>query len=834
MLSTTDTSVIRIGIDLGTTNSSIALNDGSSIEVVRNAFGDESTPSVFGADKAGNIVVGKKGYERLYRASSKEESHNYVGEIKRLMGTGDTIEIRRLDRRFTPEEVSSEILKALKGDVQRLYPDLSLFAAVITVPAMFETMQNEATKRAGNLAGFDRVILLQEPIAAAIAYGFENHANETWLVYDFGGGTFDAAVISSEDGALQVLGHYGDNFSGGKDIDDAIVESVIVPRLLREFSLEDFDKEHYFTVFAKLKAIAESAKIELSTFESVSIDIDGLGLTDQEGKEVATSFILSRQEFESVISPIVDKTIDAVERTIRDAGIERANIARTILVGGTTLIPYVRRRVEEAVGSTVDGSVNPLTIVARGAAIYALGERVPQEMVRAHRDAALQPATALQLNYDPMTADLSQLITGKVDLPDPEGACVQITSADGSYFSGRMPLSNGAFVCTLDVNPGATTQYNVTLFDSAGSIVPTDPSAFSITHGLSVFGAPISHGIGVVYTRFDENGIPHEACDAYFDRTRIPPLEETRSFRAARTLRRGERNVLPIEVYEGDSDVPNLNLTLTRLEISGEDLPFDLREGTDIDITLRLDESRTLTVEAYIPDVDLQVDARVDMTYQMRDTVDLEREIDAQEVALSELEGHADEQAVARLKDDLAATKASLHAHADTDTKQKTVRDLRDIKAAAIELGKDAEWSRLEAALNDEANRANEALQIVEDGALRRDYGEQIEQVRNQGIEAVRTHDAVRAERSVDELSQLTIQILSSHPAWWYRFLEEFENGSLVVTNEWERRRLIEQGRRAVLNNDFQGVKDAVRALIGLLPNEERSKIPAGFAGITK
>lgn len=834
MLNSTDVSVIRIGIDLGTTNSTIALNDGPAIEIVRNIFGDETTPSVFGADKMGNVVVGKKAYERLYKSSSKEEGGNYVGEIKRLMGTSDTVRIDRLDRSFAPEEVSAEILKSLKGDVQRKYPDLPLFAAVITVPAMFETMQNEATKRAGKLAGFDEVILLQEPIAAAIAYGFKNHVDETWLVYDFGGGTFDAAIISSEDGMLRVLGHYGDNFSGGKDIDEAIIEKIIKPRLMSEFSLASFDRAHYFTVFAKLKAIAENAKIELSSVEQTSIDIDGLGLVDQDGREVATTFAMTRRELEECVAPIVDKTISAVKKTIEDAGIEKEAIDRTIFVGGTTLIPYVRRRVEEAVGAAVDSSIDPLTIVARGAAIYALGERVSNEALQAHRTVGNESVLTLELNYDPMTSDFDQLVTGAIQVENSDGCTVQIAAQDGFYSSDRIPVKNGAFWTTVDVRQNATTCYNVRVYDAKGNIVAAEPSSFSITHGLSVSGAPISHGLGVVYTEFDASGEPREACDLYFDRSRIPPLAETRSFRTVRTLKRNERNTLPVKVYEGDSDNPALNLILTRLEISGEDLPFDLQEGTDIDITLRVDESRGLTVEAYIPDIDLQLDARVDMTYRESDVSSIEREIDEQERRIDDLERHADAGEIQRLRSDLEATRESLRTREDTDAKQKAIRDLRDIKAAEAELSKRSEWRRLSNELDEQMGAVREVLDIVSDASERRSFAAQADQLYAQGGNAIDACDSVTAQRTIRELVDLTVRIMASHPAWWLAMIDKFDSGAFAVVDQWEKQRLIQEGRAAAQRGDEEGLRRAVGGLFNLVAPEDRARVSSGFAGITK
>src|ERR1700743_774502 len=158
---------IQIGIDLGTTNSEIAINKNGKPEIVKNVFGDEYMPSVFGIDKSKNKVVGKRAYERLYKDGSKEEFNNNKAEIKRLMGTSEAVSFQRMDAKMSPEEISAEILKSLKEDVVRKYPDFNTTAAVITVPASFSVLQSEATKRAGNLAGFKYVVLLQEPIAAA-------------------------------------------------------------------------------------------------------------------------------------------------------------------------------------------------------------------------------------------------------------------------------------------------------------------------------------------------------------------------------------------------------------------------------------------------------------------------------------------------------------------------------------------------------------------------------------------------------------------------------------------------------------------------------------------
>jgi len=298
--------VIQIGIDLGTTNSSVAINNKGVIDIVKNDLGDEYTPSVFGIDKAKNKIVGKRAYETLFEHAGLDEEKNYKAEVKRLMGTSETKFFERLDKEMRPEEISAEILIFLKEAIVKRYPKFDTSAAVITVPAYFSTLEAEATKRAGNLAGFEHVVLLQEPIAAAMAYGFSNSENNNWIIYDLGGGTFDVALVSAKDGILSVREHNGDNFLGGKDFDSLIVNKIIKPKILENFELKNFDgnNKKYKGVFSKLKYKAEEAKIYLSNYEQTIIEIEEIG-KDDNNKEINLSIEISRAELQALIKPLV-------------------------------------------------------------------------------------------------------------------------------------------------------------------------------------------------------------------------------------------------------------------------------------------------------------------------------------------------------------------------------------------------------------------------------------------------------------------------------------------------------------------------------------------------
>ena len=226
---------IDYGIDLGTTNSSIAVLDGTDVQVFRDNEGRDYTPSAVWIDKQGRLFTGRQAYEHL--DSDRENAFN---EFKRQMGSEAVYKFARSGRAMRPEELSAEILKALREVVSKRRPE-EVSAAVITVPAAFELPQCEATNKAAQMAGLTASPLLQEPVAAAMAYGFQSKSDRVfWLVYDFGGGTFDAAVISIRDGVIQVVNHGGDNHLGGKDIDWAIVNDLLVPAVLKEHKLTGF------------------------------------------------------------------------------------------------------------------------------------------------------------------------------------------------------------------------------------------------------------------------------------------------------------------------------------------------------------------------------------------------------------------------------------------------------------------------------------------------------------------------------------------------------------------------------------------------------------------
>lgn len=834
-----DNSVIKIGIDLGTTNSEIAINNGSNVEIIKNALQDEYTPSVFGVDKAGNKVVGRKAYDKLYKSSSEEEFKNNKAEIKRLMGTGETVHFDRLGSDLTPEEVSAEILKSLKEDATRKYPELQTTAAVITVPAYFSSLQAEATKRAGQIAGFSYVVLLQEPIAAAMAYGFDNAENQNWLVYDLGGGTFDVALISSKDGILNVLGHSGDNFLGGKDFDWKVVDEVIKPAILEKYKFKGFDRssDKYRSIFARLKAIAEAAKIELSQYDKVTLEVEDIG-KDDDGNEVYISINLARKDFEELIKPQVDKTVDLAKKTLKDSGVPSSSISKIVLVGGPTQIPFIRETLEKEFKLKIDNSIDPLTVVARGACIFGLSQRVPQEILMDSRDID-DSEKKVTLFYESMTSEDEQTVTGKIEeLSDAESDYfIQIQSDSGLYTSSKIKLRNGKFFDTVAIDKGTTNIYWLYLFDDNGNTVPLFPESFSITHGLSVSGAPIPHEIGVVYAKksIDSGFQLTEVCDPYFDKNSIPPLNETKSYRTIKKLLKGKDNNLPIKVYEGDSPNPQNNEVITTLKIDGKELPYDLPENTDIDITINIDESRTVTVDVYIPSIELSLNARADSHAQKINTAELEKELATQRERLKKIESSVSPREYEKLEqtvDELATNVKN--ANNDTDDKNKAERDLRELKSTLDKVESEKELPQLKSELDEVLNDAQQFIDALEDENEKTQALEQLKLLKNEGDKAVRDEDKTMLVRVIEQIRQVAMRALLQNPAVWVWQLNEIKQRQHELINQTDGEYYINKADKAIDDGDIEELQRCVRSLLDLLPEETQEEITSNMAGITK
>lgn len=830
---------IQIGIDLGTTNSSVAINNNGSIEIIKKPGGVEYTPSIFGFDKGKNRIVGQKAYENYYKDASEEEVKNYKPEIKRLMGTSETFYFERADLEMNPEEISAEILKNLKEDVLRKYPDFNTIAAVITVPAAFSVLQSEATKRAGNLAGFKHVVLLQEPIAAAIAYGFTNTKNENWLIYDFGGGTFDVALIASKDRVLSVLAHNGDNFLGGKNFDLEIIDKVIVPKILEKFSIKNFNRgnKKYNSVFSKLKFMAESAKIELSEYEKVSIVVENIG-DDDEGKEVFLNIDFTRKEFEKLIQPMVDRTIELTKETIKDAGLKNSSVAKVVLVGGPTQIPYIRERIQNDLKIKADASVDPLTVVARGACVFGIGQKIPKELT--DRDQKVKKGTySLNLNYESLTSDTEETISGAIEeLKDAESEhYIQIQSDSGFYNGSKIKLKNGKFFDTVAVEPNKPNAYWIYLFDQQGNSVPIDPDSFTITHGLSVSGAPLPHSVGIIVVKRDHiRNIAANVCERIFDKGSILPIKKVLTdYKTSRKLVKGADNKLDITLVEGESEIPDRNTYLCELGINGKDLPHDLPEGTPLELTVEMNESREVSVTAYIPLIDLTLKARSTSQDEAIEVKSIEYDLKIQTERAQSVSENCSNEEKSKLNHTINAVTGSLKsAHIDEDEKRKAHKQLKDLKMAIDKLEKEKEMPQLVKEFKEKIEETQKIITELGDDKDKVKHEEQLAKMKEEGEKAIADNDKALLIRVNEQIRELSGKALFSNPATWVYQYRQLTDGSKKFINEKEAGYYTEKGRRAIELGDVDELKRCVHNLLLLLPSDEQETIRNNLSGITR
>jgi molecular chaperone DnaK len=369
-----------IGIDLGTTNSVVAVMEGGKPEVITNAEGQRTTPSVVAYTKKGDLLVGQ-----IAKRQAVINPENTFYSIKRFIGrkTSEVTEelrqvsykilqnedIIKLDcpavkKQFAAEELSAQVLRKLADDASK-YLGETVKQAVITVPAYFNDSQRQATKDAGKIAGLEVLRIINEPTAASLSYGLDKKDNETILVFDLGGGTFDVSILEVGDGVFEVLATSGDTHLGGDDFDEKIVQWLV-----KKFKdQEGIDLTQDSQALQRLTEAAEKAKIELSTLTESAINLPFIAVTPEGPKHLETS--LTRGQFEELCSNLIDRCKTPIENSLKDAELTSAAIDQNVLVGGSTRIPAVQELVEKILGKTPNQTVNPDEVVAVGAAVQA-------------------------------------------------------------------------------------------------------------------------------------------------------------------------------------------------------------------------------------------------------------------------------------------------------------------------------------------------------------------------------------------------------------------------------------------------------------------------------
>ena len=846
---------INVGIDLGTTNSCIAEWIDDEVVIYMNNNQSYITPSIVYIHPNGRKIIGHRA-----KSSMLSDSKNVKKEFKREMGNDLKTVFPDSEVEMSPEELSAEVLKSLLANAKRnRKSDDTITEAIITVPASFNTAQCSSTQEAGKLAGLDNVYLLQEPIAASLAYGVKSgNKNKNFIVYDLGGGTLDIALISTKNDRLTVIDHLGDNFIGGKDIDTKIAEDIFFPFLQKHYNLPPLNSSEFKEKYNILLNIAESAKINLSDQEETVVDFIDLD-QDLDGKYFDDTLTLKREEIEYIIEDIIEDSLEMIKSLIKDNKFKIEDISKILLVGGSTQIPFLRNKLKNELNIDLDYSLNPITVVAQGAAIYASMTKKKSNSSKSSFD-ELEDYPNLKLEYNNMTNKNKEIVLGKFDDKFKDIICeIKIVDQSGIWESGWININNkSSFEVEVLLQENTINEFEISARDNHGNAIEIMNNIFSIRHNKENLqinnGQPTTHSFFIEVLKEDDSKLVK-----LFSKNTSLPVEVIKTFKAAQTIHPTDLNKkINIKIWEGEeTEYLAVNKLIGIVEISSKDLISPLREDDNIIIKATLDRSQTITINATIEKNNENIIAKIEDydenkrdkekiiedTYKLLDLCyEMINSNEGKIFGLEEkyqLEFESLHQNVYELEDRLESIKTLdepgdklLKANSDVSKGYKKLIKLVE----KLNSKNNTELKELLSKCKSEYN--NLEVLVKNDGNTEeKDQLIRIKKKINQ-MEEFFLHDDKKKKvvkkslmRILDNIKSLRFKILREKQEFWENYLEVLKKSKNKMKDPKKAERLISEAEAASKSNDKNRLESKVRDLYRQLPEKEdeiinRNKVP--------
>ena len=801
---------IDYGIDLGTTNSAISRMESGEAVIRKTDTLKDTMPSCVYINKKKAIQVGDSAYNALKRDKLKSmtevqgHSSNSFIEFKRTMGSDQKYTSSNLGKELSSEELSAEILKTLKSFIK----DESVNSAVITVPAAFKNNQIDATRRAGKLAGFEHVEVLQEPVAAAMAYGLDSKKkNGFWLVFDFGGGTFDAALLKVEDGIMNVIDTEGDNYLGGKNLDYAIVDKIILPYIENNFAIDSILSEDVKKQFLRdaMKFYAEETKIKLSFNETHNIlsDLGDIPGVDDEGEEFELDITVTQNDMEQALGPVFQKAIDLSLELLKRNNIKGDTLDSLILVGGPTFSPVLRKMLEQQICSP-DTSADPMTVVAKGAALYASTVNVSEEIREQNRD---QTKIQIEVSHESSTVEIEEFVTIKILTDKTEGEIpdtvfVDITRGDKSWSSGKVEINAIGEVIDVHLNEGKTNVFEILLYDSSGNILESEPSNFSIIQGSKIGSATLPYNIGIEIKDRVSSKIIFRTVNGLEKNKSLPATGTANALKTQKQIRPGNSSdFIKIPVYQGEHGADKTraiyNEHIYDIIISGDDLPDLLPEKSDVDLTVSVDKSQNITVNAYFPYLDHTAEIIVPTdTLQSVETKWLSNELKKAKTAALELSnsGNSSKEFIKAHKEIQDAQDLFNTNKEDVDTKQQVLSNLRKALKVIDKLKDERAWPELEKQLKDSFYE----LESVNSNKGNEQTTQLINKIKKDVEEAIALKSDRIASQLIEDIEHISFELERLEHLMGFIFFVEKDFSSIQWKNSASARAAINRGKEII------------------------------------